>query len=45
MIAAGETFEAIIAIASPSANLDNFKLNACYRQSDGRLRCAFEDFK
>lgn len=45
LIAAGENFEAVIAIASPSANLDNFKLNACYRQSNGQLRCAFEDFK
>jgi hypothetical protein len=45
VIAAGESFNAVFTIASPSVEATGFKLNVCYRQSDGQLRCALEDFK
>jgi hypothetical protein len=41
----GETFNAVIAIDSPSAEATGFKLNVCYRLTNGQLRCAIEDFK
>lgn len=40
----GETFNAVITIESPDAAATGFKLNVCYRESGGRLRCAIEDF-
>jgi hypothetical protein len=45
MVAPGENFNAVISVAAPSESATGFKLNVCYRQTDGRLRCAFEDFK
>ena len=44
-VAAGETFSAIIAIEAPDADATGFKLNVCYRQPGGRLRCAIDDFR
>jgi predicted Zn finger-like uncharacterized protein len=44
-VAAGERFTAIISIESPSPDATGFKLNICYRDSPGRVRCATEDFK
>ena len=41
----GETFNAVIAIDSPSVEATGFKLNVCYRLASGQLRCAIEDFK
>ncbi|MEJ2086518.1 MAG: DUF3426 domain-containing protein, partial [Acidobacteriota bacterium] len=41
----GETFSAVISIEAPDANATGFKLNVCYRQPGGRLRCAIDDFK
>jgi hypothetical protein len=41
----GETFSAIISIEAPDADATGFKLNVCYRQPGGRLRCAIDDFK
>jgi predicted Zn finger-like uncharacterized protein len=41
----GETFNAVIAIDSPSSDATGFKLNVCYRLASGQLRCAIEDFK
>ncbi len=41
----GETFNAVISIESPSPEATGFKLNVCYRQAGGLLRCAMEDFK
>jgi predicted Zn finger-like uncharacterized protein len=41
----GETFSAVISIAAPDVNATGFKLNVCYRQPGGRLRCAIDDFK
>lgn len=45
MVPPGNTFNAAIAIETPSANATGFKLNVCYRQAGGLLRCAIEDFK
>ena len=44
-VAPGDTFSAVIAIDSPSANATGFKLNVCYRQAGGKLKCAIDDFK
>ena len=41
----GETFSAVISIEAPDANATGFKLNVCYRQPGGRLRCAIDDFR
>lgn len=45
LISPGNTFEAIIPIESPSGEATGYKLNVCYRQARGDLRCAVEDFK
>ena len=44
-VAPGETFSAVISIEAPDPNATGFKLNVCYRQPGGRLRCAIDDFK
>jgi predicted Zn finger-like uncharacterized protein len=44
-VPAGNTFNAVISIESPSAEATGFKLNVCYRLASGQLRCAIEDFK
>ncbi len=41
----GENFTAVITIDEPSVDATGFKLNVCYRESPGRVRCATEDFK
>lgn len=41
----GDTFNAIITIKSPSMEASGYKIDVCYRQTDGRLRCAIDDFK
>lgn len=41
----GDSFDAVIAIESPSADATGFKLTVCYRSSEGLLRCAIESFK
>ena len=41
----GETFSAVISIEAPEVNATGFKLNVCYRQPGGRLRCAIDDFR
>jgi hypothetical protein len=41
----GETFSAVISIDAPDADATGFKLNVCYRQPGGRLRCAIDDFR
>ncbi len=45
LVPPGNTFNAIISIASPAAEAIGFKLNVCYRLASGQLRCALEDFK
>lgn len=44
-VAAGNTFNAIIAIESPSPEATGYKISVCYRLTGGQLRCAIEDFK
>jgi predicted Zn finger-like uncharacterized protein len=44
-VAPGNTFSAIISIEAPDAEATGFKLNVCYRQPGGQLRCAIDDFK
>ena len=41
----GNTFNAVITIKSSSEDATGFKLNVCYRLSDGQLSCAIEGFK
>ena len=45
MVQPGNTFNAVITIPSPSEEATGFKLNVCYRESGGDLRCAIDDFK
>jgi hypothetical protein len=45
MVGPGETFNAVIAVDSPSADATGFKLNVCYRLDNEQLRCAIEDFR
>ncbi|HNP36344.1 MAG TPA: DUF3426 domain-containing protein [Woeseiaceae bacterium] len=45
MVEPGKNFSAVISVAAPSDDATGFKLNVCYRQSGGQLRCAFEDFR
>ena len=40
-----DTFNAVIAINSPSAAATSFKLNVCYRIGGGQLRCDDKDFR
>lgn len=40
-----ESFNAVIAINSPSDDATGFKLNVCYRLASGQLRCADKDFR
>ncbi len=40
-----QSFEAVISLAAPDALATSYRLSACYRQADGRLRCAMEDFR
>ena len=41
----GDTFNAVIAIESTSAEATGFKLNVCYRTENWLLKCAIEDFR
>ena len=45
LVQPGNTFNAVITIPSPAEEATGFKLNVCYRESDGSLRCAIDDFK
>ena len=45
LVEPGNTFNAIITIQSPSIEASGYKVDVCYRQTDGRLRCAMDDFK
>ena len=44
LVQPGNTFNAVITIESPSEEATGFKLNVCYRETGGSLRCAIEDF-
>jgi hypothetical protein len=41
----GDNFTAVITVDDPSVDATGFKVNVCYRESPGRVRCATEDFK
>ncbi len=45
LVEPGNTFNAVITIPSPAEDATGFKLNVCYRESGGNLRCAIDDFK
>jgi hypothetical protein len=45
LVQPGSTFNAVITVQSPAATVTGFKLNVCYRESGGQLRCAIDDFK
>jgi predicted Zn finger-like uncharacterized protein len=45
LVPPGNTFNAVIAVESPSEDATGFKLNVCYRLASGQLRCADQDFK
>jgi hypothetical protein len=45
LVPAGNSFNAAILIDTPPADATGFKLNVCYRQADGLLRCAVEAFR
>ncbi|MCJ7591771.1 MAG: zinc-ribbon and DUF3426 domain-containing protein [Woeseiaceae bacterium] len=45
LVPPGNTFNAVITIKSATESATGFKLNVCYRLSDGQLRCAIDDFK
>ena len=45
LVEPGNTFNAVMTIAAPDPEATGFKLNVCYRQTGGDLRCAIDDFK
>ncbi len=45
LVPPGNTFNAVITVDSATESATGFKLNVCYRLSDGQLRCAIDDFK
>ncbi|MEJ2298526.1 MAG: zinc-ribbon and DUF3426 domain-containing protein [Woeseiaceae bacterium] len=45
LVEPGANFNAAITIQSPTDQATGFKLNVCYRESGGDLRCAIDDFK
>ena len=45
LVEPGNTFNAVITVKSASEDATGFKLNVCYRLSNGQLRCAIADFK
>ncbi|MDJ0710454.1 MAG: DUF3426 domain-containing protein [Woeseiaceae bacterium] len=45
LVEPGNTFNAVMSIAAPDPEATGFKLNVCYRQTGGDLRCAIDDFK
>jgi hypothetical protein len=45
MVRPGNNFTAVMTINSPSENATGYKLQACYRQPDARLRCHIPNFK
>jgi hypothetical protein len=45
LVQPGSTFNAVITIQSPAGDATGFKLDVCYRETGGKLRCAIDDFK
>jgi len=44
-VAAGNTFNAVIAIEAPAPDATGYKISVCYRLASGQLRCAIDDFR
>lgn len=44
-VAPGQSFTALVRVEAPAPEATGFKLNVCYPESPGRVRCATEDFK
>ncbi|HEX6260235.1 MAG TPA: DUF3426 domain-containing protein, partial [Woeseiaceae bacterium] len=44
-VAPGESFTALVRVEAPAPAATGFKLNVCYPEPGGRVRCATEDFK
>jgi predicted Zn finger-like uncharacterized protein len=45
MVGPGDNFTAVMTIESPADNATGYKLQACYRQPDAKLRCHIPNFK
>lgn len=45
LVPAGNSFNAVISIETPSPEATGFRLDVCYRLASSQLRCAIEDFK
>jgi hypothetical protein len=45
LVGTGQRFSAEMTIESPAAAASGFRLNICYREAAGKLRCAIEDFR
>jgi predicted Zn finger-like uncharacterized protein len=45
LVQAGKTFNAVISVQAPSRDALGYKLKACYRISEGQLRCKMPDFR
>jgi predicted Zn finger-like uncharacterized protein len=45
MVGPGNNFTAVMTIESPAENATGYKLQACYRQPDAKLRCHIPNFK
>ena len=45
LVEPGNTFNAVILIKSPPVEASGYKVDVCYRMTDGKLRCKANDFK
>jgi hypothetical protein len=45
LVEPGNTFNAVISIKAPPVEASGYKVDVCYRMTDGQLRCKASDFK
>jgi predicted Zn finger-like uncharacterized protein len=45
LVQPGKTFNAVISVQAPARDAMGYKLKACYRLSEGQLRCKMPDFR
>ena len=45
LVTPGNTFNAVISIKAPPVEASGYKVDVCYRMTDGQLRCKASDFK
>ncbi|MCP4300465.1 MAG: DUF3426 domain-containing protein [Gammaproteobacteria bacterium] len=45
LVQPGNTFNAVISVRAPTRDAMGYKLKACYRLSEGQLRCKMPDFR